>query len=149
MKAALSFLRENGINNNDIILWGLSLGGPVAADAASKEHFRAVILQSTFTNIKDAAISVYQRKVTNRISLAAIKAFFENLICYQKYDTDKKITKISSPLLLLHSKDDEMIPVEMTYKLSKLNPHSKVFISSGNGHNDIYWAYEKVFEFVN
>lgn len=149
VNAALKFLKEKEkLSNNQIILWGVSLGGAVAAEEASKERFRAVILQSTFTNIKDEAIFIY-RKDKNKFIKALIKTFFANLIYYQKYETISKIGKISSPLLILHSKEDETVPVEMSYRLSKLNPKAKLYITQKNHHNDIYWAYDKILNFIS
>jgi len=149
INAALKFLREKEkLSNNQIILWGCSLGGAVVSEVASKEQFKAVILQSTFTNIKDEAVCVYGRLANDKVGGALIKAFFDNLIFLQKYDTKSKITKITSPLLIAHDIPDEVIPVQMSYELAKLNPKAKLFISKTGSHNDGTWFYGEALKFI-
>lgn len=148
--AALKFLRENEkLSNNQIILYGWSLGGGVVTEVASKEKFMAVILQSTFTNIKEEAVCVYQRVTDNKFARTFIKTFFENMICYQKYDNKSKIAKISSPLLIAHDVPDKAIPVKMSYELAKLNPKAKLFISKTGSHNDGNWFYGEALKFID
>jgi len=147
--AALKFLRnKEKLSNNQIILYGWSLGGAVVSEVASKEKFKAVILQSTFTNIKEEAIFMYGRLAKDKFTKTLIKAFFENMICYQNYDNKSKIAKISSPLLIAHDIPDELIPVQMSYELAKLNPKAKLFISKTGSHNDGTWFYGEALKFI-
>ncbi|MEI8390426.1 MAG: alpha/beta hydrolase [bacterium] len=147
--AALKFLNEKEkLSNNRIVLWGLSLGGAVVSEVASKENFKAVMLQSTFTNVKEEGIYMYGRLAKDKFSKTLIKAFFDNLIYLQKYDTESKIAKISSPLLIAHDIPDEVIPVKMSYELAKLNPKAKLFISKTGSHNDGTWFYEEALKFL-
>ena len=149
INAALKFLRgKEKLSNNQIILWGLSLGGAVVTEVASKENFKAVMLQSTFTNIKEEGIYMYGRLAKDKFSKTLIKAFFDNLIYLQKYDTESKIAKISSPLLIAHDIPDEVIPVKMSYELAKMNPKAKLFISKTGSHNDGTWFYEEALKFL-
>ena len=149
INAALKFLRnKEKLSNNQIILYGWSLGGAVVSEVASKEKFKAVILQSTFTNIKEEAIFMYGRLAKDKFTKTLIKAFFENMICYQNYDNKSKIAKISSPLLIAHDIPDELIPVQMSYELAKLNPKAKLFISKTGSHNDGTWFYGEALKFI-
>jgi len=149
INAALKFLRnKEKLSNNQIILYGWSLGGAVVSEVASKEKFKAVILQSTFTNIKDEAVCMYGRLAKDKFTKTLIKAFFENMICYQNYDNKSKIAKISSPLLIAHDIPDELIPVQMSYELAKLNPKAKLFISKTGSHNDGTWFYGEALKFI-
>lgn len=149
INTALKFLRnKQKLTNNQIILWGWSLGGAVVVETAAKEKFKAIILQSTFTNVKEEAIFVYQGITKNKFVKEFIKIFFENIICLQKYDTKSKITKISSPLLIAHDIPDIVIPVKMSYELAKLNPKAKLFISKTGSHNDGNWFYGEALKFI-
>lgn len=149
VNAALKFLKEKErIQSSNIVLWGWSLGGAVVAEAASHENFKAVILQSTFTNIKDEAIYVFQHQAQNP-SFKAITGFlFDNLIYYTKFDTKSKVSKIKSPLLIAHDMPDTVIPARMSYELSKLNPKAELFVSKEGSHNEGQWVYPKVIEFI-
>jgi len=149
INAALDFLRKREqLSNKQIILYGLSLGGAVVTEIASKEQFKAVLLQSTFTNVKEEAVFVYQRIGKDKFAKTLIKTFFDNLIYYQKYDNESKIGKISSPLLIAHDVPDEVIPVKMSYELAKLNPKAKLFISKTGSHNDGTWFYGEALKFI-
>lgn len=150
LNSAINYLKnKEHISNNQIVLWGLSLGGAVVSEIASKENFKGIILQSTFTNIKEEAIALLEKKHSNKFIRVFGRAFYENFLLFQNYDTRSKISKISSPLLIAHSKSDEMIPVKMSYTLAKLNPNAELFVSEQGGHNENYWIYDKAFEFLN
>jgi hypothetical protein len=87
-----------------IVVLGKSLGGAVAADLASKVPCGGLILQSTFTSTPDMAGRV-------------MPLFPARLFMRTKYDTLSKVPKIACPKLILHSREDEMIPFEMGEKL--------------------------------
>lgn len=149
INTALQFLREKEkLSNNRIILYGFSLGGAVVAEVATKDQFKSVLLQSTFTNVKEEAIYAYQSITKDKFTRTLIKTFFENMICYQKYDTKSKISQISSPLLIAHDTPDEVIPVKMSYELAKLNPKATLFISKTGSHNDGTWFYGEALKFI-
>lgn len=141
---------DEKIPKNQIVLWGLSLGGAVVTEIASKDNYKAVILQSTFTNIRDEAISKTQLSFPKNIVMKEImKIAAENLIYYQKYDTASKIVKIKCPMLIAHSKNDKLIPYKMSITLAKINPNAKLYISNLGGHNEHSWFDNESIKFLN
>ena len=60
------------------------------------------------------------------------------------FANNEKIKSIKAPKLIIHSKDDEMIPVSMAEELYKnaSEPKTKVFFE-GPGHNDLIWRKPK------
>ena len=54
------------------------------------------------------------------------------LLLKDKYETDKKIKKVFSPLIVLHGRKDNIVPFEMGEKLFKLanNPKYNYFIDN-------------------
>jgi len=53
--AAIKWLNKKKINNNQIILYGESLGTGVAIEMAKNRNFNSVILESPFTSIENSA----------------------------------------------------------------------------------------------
>ena len=153
-RAAVQYLRkEKATLPEDIVIWGLSLGGAVAAQVASEGYnFRGVILQSTFTSVRGAASNVLHKayfgvKSSYRKSLS--HKLIQKMPVFEKFDTINKIHKIKSPVLIAHAQDDNIIPVHMSRELGKINPKNQVFISRKGGHNDYEWFYPRLFRFLN
>ena len=90
---------ERGLPANKIIVFGRSLGGAVAARLCVEENPFACILESTFTSLPKLAASFYPIYPTE-------------FICRIRYDTLSLVTAIGCPLLIVHSRDDEIIPFE-------------------------------------
>ncbi len=80
-----------------IILWGRSLGGPVAARTAAMHPGGPVILESTFTSLRDL--------VNERFSWVP-----SWMLADYAYDTGSHLGEIASPILVIHSPDDEIVP---------------------------------------
>jgi len=139
------------VPQEDVILWGRSLGGAVVADVASRNKYKAVILESTFTNIRDEALHLTGTGILEAkfgfwkwISGLVVKL----MPLTQKFETEKKIHKIKSPLLIGHSIHDTTVPVEMSYKLRTLHGSAKLFICDTGSHHESDWFFPEVTEFL-
>jgi uncharacterized protein len=152
LESAINYLVTfEKVKRDDIILWGRSMGGAVVADVASRDKYKAVILESTFTNLRDEAIHLTSTGILES-KIGFWSALSTNFVRYvpliTKFSTDKKIYKIKSPLLIGGSKNDETVPVEMSYKLAILNPKAKLYISDTGSHHQSEWFFEEVKEFL-
>jgi hypothetical protein len=130
-EAALTYLREvKGYETGDIVLFGRSLGGAVAAELASRYPVRGLILESTFTSVPDMARRahpVLSRVVPPRVVLRS------------RYDSLSKIGSVESPLLVIHGDADELIPVEMGRTLyESANAPKQLYVVEGGTHNDTH-----------
>ncbi len=154
LRTAVQYLKDSrNTNEEKIVLWGISLGGAVAAQIASENgNFRGVILQNTFTSIKDMSSNVFHR------IYIGMKSEYRNLPThnlvrsipvYQKFETKNKVHKIKSPLLIAHAVPDNIVPVEMSRELAAIKQDAQVFISQEGGHNEHDWFYPRLFEFLN
>ena len=112
-----------GIAPGDIVIVGESLGGAVATELASRTTPRAVILQSTFTSIPALAGEIYGFLPVRWISR-------------HDYDTRARIQRISVPILIAHSPDDEIIPYRHGRELFDRARTPKHFIELSGGHNE-------------
>lgn len=77
-KASLEYiLTRNDINNNEIIVFGRSLGGAVAIDLASRDDYSlkiwCVVVENTFTSIPDMARVIFGWKLFNLLPLVCYK----------------------------------------------------------------------------
>ena len=112
--------------NENIVLYGESLGTGVAVELATRYSFKSVILEAPFTSIADIAQKRY-------------KIYPVKYLILDKFDNISKITKILSPVLIISGKKDEIIPHYHSKKLfSQANePKSCVFIDEAM-HNNLY-----------
>ncbi len=81
----------------DIVMVGESLGGGIATWLALKHPPRALVLASTFTSVPDLGAQIYPWLPVHW--LARIR--YENLA---------RIGQIDAPVMIAHSRDDDIIP---------------------------------------
>ncbi|MBU4200536.1 MAG: alpha/beta hydrolase [Verrucomicrobia bacterium] len=122
--AAWNYLtRERRLPPDRIIVCGRSLGGAVAAWLADKQKPAGLILESTFTSLPDIGARVYWYLPVR-------------LLCRYRYPTIEYIQYLDCPVLVAHSREDEMIPFAHARKLFEAAPEPKVFTELTGGHND-------------
>ena len=152
LESSINYLVDyEKVDRNNIILWGRSLGGAVVADIASRDKYKAVILESTFTNLRDEAIFLTRTGISES-KLGFWSALSTNIVkmspITQKFTTDKKIANITSPLLIGGSVNDRTVPVQMSYKLASLNPKAILFISDKGSHHESEWFFPEITKFL-
>jgi len=127
-ETALRYLVETcKIPNEQIILFGESLGGALAVDLATREPLGGVILESTFTSLREISKRLYP--------------FIPAAVVPDTYRSIDLIRKIKAPLLVIHGTDDEMIPFEMGRGLFNAAPHPKRFYGIPKAkHTDTFLA---------
>lgn len=127
-RTAWRYLTETrGITPEEIILFGRSLGASIAADLATYYKPMGLVLESTFTSVPDMAAELYPWLPVRWLSRF-------------QYNTRDKLRKIRAPLLIIHSRDDEIIPFAHGQRLYKAAPQPKEFLEISGGHNDGFWV---------
>ncbi len=122
-QAAWQFLiSEKQQAPNEIIVFGRSLGAAIATDLAGRTQPAAVILESAFTSVPDIGADFYPWLPVRLLSRFA-------------YDNGAKIVTIASPILIIHSRDDEIIPFTHSKQLFDLANEPKQFLELSGGHN--------------
>lgn len=125
-ETAWSYLVETrGVAPEDIIIFGRSLGSGVAAALAQTHPPRALILESTFTSIPDIGANQYPFLPVR--PLAKIH-----------YNTLKRLPDIHSPVLVIHSPDDEIVPYRHGLRLYEAANAPKTFLTIAGNHNHGY-----------
>ena len=108
---------------NHIIIFGRSLGGAVAVDLASQVKAGGLIIESTFSSVRDLV----------DIAFPILSPF---IYLRYSFDSFSKIKNISVPTLVIHSLEDGVIPFELGVKLFKGLNTEKDFLQIRGTHND-------------
>jgi len=106
-RSAIRWLNMKGIKDKNIILYGESLGTAIAAEIAQNKKYAGVILESPFTSMVNMGKKYYP--------------FFPvSFLLKDKFESYKKIDKISVPILIMHGKVDNIVPFYMGKKMYEL-----------------------------
>ncbi|XP_039390079.1 protein ABHD12B isoform X2 [Mauremys reevesii] len=116
--------------NSTVLFWGHSLGSGVATNLARKLleekgiQVDLIVLEAAYTNIREAAAHIPITRIYRQFpgfeylildSMALGDMFFRN---------DENVKVLTSPLLILHSEDDPILPVHLGRKLFEIALHS-------------------------
>ena len=125
IEAAYNYLiSEKNVSPERMILYGESLGGAVAIDLAAKKTAKALIIEATFSCTKDMARGLYP--------------VFPTFLISSKFDSAAKIKKLTLPKLIIHSKNDDIVPFDHSLKLLKLSPEPKKHVVLMGNHNSAF-----------
>lgn len=120
--AWLYLVEQRGVAPHDIVIFGRSLGGAIASWLAARYDAGGVIVESSFTSAADMAASLYP-------FLPA------RYLVRLKYPADEYIAHARSPVLVVHSRDDEIIPFHMGEALYGSAPEPKELLELSGDHN--------------
>lgn len=126
-------IKEQTLEEN-IVLYGRSLGSGFAAKLASMNNPKMLILDAPYYSLT---------KVTARY------APFMPLSLLIKYPlpTYKWLKYVKCPIHIIHGTNDKLIPYKTSIKLSKVNPKlTKLYTVIGGGHKDLnnFESYHKM-----
>lgn len=128
-RAAFDYVRLlPQVDSQRIILWGTSLGGAVAADVALHRPAAGLILESTFTSIKDMA-AIHYPFLPARYLLST------------KLNSIDKISQVHIPVLVIHGTQDGIVPIRLGREMFAAANEPKEFYEIPNAdHNDTYFV---------
>lgn len=123
-EAAWRFLTEDrNLTAPQIVLFGRSLGAAVATWLATQHTPGALMIESSFTSVPDIAAELYPM-------------FPVRLLARLRYDARSYLRSVDCPVLVIHSRDDEIIPFHHGQALYEAAPEPKQFLEIHGGHND-------------
>jgi fermentation-respiration switch protein FrsA (DUF1100 family) len=125
-QAAYAWLVQKGIRGENIVAFGESLGGAVAAELALRETVAGIVLQSTFTSIPDIGKELFPWLPVKLISTI-------------KYDTYSKLRRIHVPVLVMHSRTDDLVGFHHAEKNLAAANEPKQFCEFRGRHNEPTW----------
>ena len=121
--AAWNYLvAERRLSPDEIIVFGRSLGGAVAAELASRITPAAVVLESTFTSVKELGKHYYPYLPVSWIARI-------------RYPVDEHIKSFDCPVLVIHSNQDDVVPFSYGQRLFATAREPKMFLPISGDHN--------------
>lgn len=111
-----------GVAAERIVIFGRSLGGGVATWLATQATPGGLILESSFTSVPALARKYYPM-------------FPMRWLARIRYDNASRLPAVSCPVLIVHSRDDELIPFAHGRALFDLARDPKRFLEMRGDHN--------------
>ncbi len=111
------------VSPDNIIILGKSLGGTVAAHLARKAKAKALVIESAFTSYIDMGKKFYPY-----MPIRWFARFSYNTIDY--------IKDVHCPVMIVHSRNDEVVPFEFGLELYDAANEPKEFTEISGSHND-------------
>jgi fermentation-respiration switch protein FrsA (DUF1100 family) len=86
------------------------MGGAVAIQIAGIDEYKpfisGLIIENTFTSVYDVAVHFFSKKI-----IGLILSPFLKFILHNYWNSESKITKVSSRVLFIKGVEDQLIPV--------------------------------------
>jgi fermentation-respiration switch protein FrsA (DUF1100 family) len=124
-ESALDYANKTlGYSNEDIFIFGRSLGSTVAVEISQSRDFKGVVLLTPLTSAKDMG--------------KEMDFSYFSFLAKNSFNSIKKIKNLKSPLLIIHGTEDKQIPFSMGEKLfTKYKGDKNLIAIEGAGHNNI------------
>ncbi len=131
-RAAYQYLlSRKDIDKASIVIYGKSIGANVAINLASKVRAACLISEGGFTSSYDMGKKLFP--------YLPIK-----WVITTKFDALEKIKNIAIPKLIIHSRDDEIVPFKLGDKLFQAAIQPKEFYQMQGTHNEaVFMAKEE------
>jgi len=125
-EAAWRYLTETrGVSPGRIVVFGRSLGGAVAAWLAARTRPAALIVESAFTSVPDLGQELYPWLPVRWLSR------FD-------YPTRRYVADVRAPVLVVHSRDDEIAPFHHGEAIFAAAPPPRTLLELEGTHNEAH-----------
>lgn len=138
-KLAYDALNKDGVEPDDIIVYGESLGSGVAVQVAADREVGGLALDAPYTTIVDVAVLAYP--------YLPVRPFV-----FDRYETVKYLPRVKAPLLVLHGEADQVIPVEMgkaVYAAASAPKEIATFPRAGHSDHHLHGSYDVLFRWID
>ena len=122
-------VKRKDVDSSKIILFGRSIGGGAICTLAAQRPLAMLILNCTFINVR---------------SLAA-KYLVPGFMVRDPFDNVSVVRSYKGPVLIIHGKNDELIPYKHGLTLYKAAQHGTL-LTYECGHNDCPPDWDKFFQ---
>jgi uncharacterized protein len=138
-RAHLDWLMRQGVRDDELVLYGESLGAAVAVQLATERKAAALVLEAPFASVLLSARARYP-------------LFAFDWVVKDKFDNIDKIDKIRMPLFVIHGALDRVTPQRFGRMVYERAPQPKVAVwLPAAGHNDLiaFGMIEAVMRFLD
>lgn len=127
-------VNDRGIPEDRIVIFGRSLGGGVGSWLASRDEVNpaGVIVESTFSSGLDMGKRLYP-------------VLPARLITRIGYPVRDYVKEIEAPLLVVHSRQDDIIPFDMAETVFEAANEPKSFLELHGDHNAGFWLSRDIY----
>ena len=121
-RGGINWLIKKGVKEENIVIYGESLGTGVATHLSQNKNFAGVVLETPFTSMIDAAKTFYPYIPVS-------------LLLKDKFDNKSKIANIKTPILIMHGEADQIVPFSMGKKMyEKANEPKYSYFTKHDNH---------------
>ncbi|XP_061468559.1 protein ABHD12B [Rhineura floridana] len=112
--------------NSTVIMWGNSLGTGIATNTARKLKEKdgiivdTIVLEASYTNIRDAVATIHLTKIYRKFPGFEYLILDTTARADMYFPNDENLKVLSSPILILHSEDDGVLPIQHGKKLFEI-----------------------------
>ena len=129
--ATWRYLTETrGVRPDNVVIFGRSLGGSIAARLAAHQRPLALIVESSFTSVPDIAQELYPWLPARWLSRLS-------------HATRDYVRDVQCPVLVVHSRDDEIIPFHHGQAIFAAAPEPRTLLTLRGSHNDAFLRDER------
>jgi pimeloyl-ACP methyl ester carboxylesterase len=127
VRAAWDYLiAERAQRPASILLFGHSLGGAVAIDGALHREVAGLVVQSSFTSVRDMARTIYPRVPLHYVARNQFRSI-------------DKVGRLAMPKLFIHGTQDPTVPISLGRALHDRAPAPKEWYEvEGGGHSELH-----------
>jgi uncharacterized protein len=130
-RAAMAFVRAEGVPANEVVLYGESLGSGVAVQIAAEQRREgdavgAVILEAPMSSVTDVAAYHYP--------IVPVRWLLKD-----RFDLMANIGDVAAPVFMIHGENDRVVPVRFGRLLFERaqEPKESRWVPGG-GHEDLH-----------
>ncbi|RMF53574.1 MAG: alpha/beta hydrolase [Bacteroidetes bacterium] len=125
-RAAWHYLTHaRGLAPSDIVVLGRSLGGGPATWLVERVRPRALVLEATFTSVPDVAALHYPWLPARYLAR-------------NRFDNLARMPRLDVPVLVIHSRDDQVVPFAHGQALYEAAREPKAFLEIRGSHADAF-----------
>lgn len=126
-------MNGKGYEEKNIYMYGRSLGGAVAAYAATQYNLGGLVLDSAFINLRSMVRDVYP--------------FVPSFLVKYEFPTEKYLLQLDEvPVMIMHSPRDEIIPYKHGEHLYEAAGEPKRFVQLQGSHNENFFSSRSLIE---
>lgn len=121
-QSGLAWLLRRGIDPNDVVVHGYSLGSGPATRLAAINAVGGLVLEAPYSSMSGL--------VTEKFPLYPFDLFMRN-----SYASDKWIGALDEPVLMVHGAADRLVPAHHSRRLMELAPEPREFVEIESGRH--------------
>jgi fermentation-respiration switch protein FrsA (DUF1100 family) len=144
VRGALLWLNERGFAPGEVVLHGFSLGGATVLRAAPESGVAAVVEESAYSDLplilrqqlpEESGLPFF---FTPGIFLMGMLFLGIDPWAVRPEEDARRLCQEGIPLLIIHSKDDEVVPFEHAERIRKACPEAAFWSIEGYRHVGAY-----------